>query len=48
MLIGFSTENIDQDGYPCREYSGWKASCFQVFGFFIYVGEVYWDGGDQR
>lgn len=40
MLIGWKTLYITPEGEPTEEYMPWKASCFVVFGFCIWIGAV--------
>jgi hypothetical protein len=40
-------ENIDEDGMPCEEFTGWRAKVLQFewsalgIGFFICTGRVF-------
>lgn len=44
-FIGFREENIDDEGIPCEEYTGWKSSTFQLrwLGYaLVFVGDCYY------
>ena len=43
MFFGWRTLNIDKNGYPCENYTGYTASCFVLFFWVIYIGEVNWN-----
>jgi hypothetical protein len=45
MTIGFVTCPIDADGMPCDYHTGWKASCFVLFFWVVFVGKVVPDTG---
>jgi len=46
-FFGWRVENIDEDGMPCEEFTGWRAKVLQFewsalgIGFFICTGRVF-------
>ncbi len=40
MFLGWKELFIDIDGMPSETETRWKASCFILFWFVIYIGEV--------
>ena len=40
MWLGWKELFIDKDGMPTEIRTKWKASCFILFTYVVYVGEI--------
>jgi hypothetical protein len=40
MWFGWKELNIDKEGFPTEYETGWRASCFILFAYVVYVGKI--------
>lgn len=40
FCFGWKTIIVKFDGTQCAKYTGYKADCFIMFGYIVYIGDI--------